>query len=231
MRGDPSGITSRRAALSCFAGVLSACVTLPVLPASAVAVHEPERAHQLLQAVQGRHPSSGWTAKETSEIDWRVDEVVALRAPPRREMLRGKWRDVYLQRGPAGAGIDRRVPRLELPWNEHYQIFGKTSIVNVDEVFGTLLEVREAGKLREDDAIELAALSPSTAEITEGALCGSITVGKAEKANVGRVCVPLPLRGEDAFSTQYLGTDLRITQRLNGGARVVQVRVRSFAGR
>ena len=85
--------------------------------------------------------------------------------------------------------------------------------------------------MREDDAIELAALSPSTAEITEGALCGSITVGKAEKANVGRVCVPLPLRGEDAFSTQYLGTDLRITQRLNGGARVVQVRVRSFAGR
>ena len=94
-------------------------------------------------------------------------------------------------------------------------------------MLGTLLEVREAGKLRP----VAAAPRQSKAVISEGALCGSITVGKAEKANVGRLCAPLPLRGEDNFETLYLGTDLRITQSLNGGARVVQVRVRSFAGR
>ena len=59
-------------------------------------------------------------------------------------------------------------------------------------------------------------------------------MGRVEKANIGRACAPLPLRGETyrVFSGEYLGGRLRIGRDMNsGGARVVQVRVDSFSGR
>ena len=72
------------------------------------------------------------------------------------------------------------------------------------------------------------------ADLREGAVCAAATMGRVEKANIGRACAPLPLRGETyrVFDGEYIGARLRIGRDLNsGGARLVQVRVDSFAGR
>ena len=161
-----------------------------------------------------------------------MEELAALRAPWRGELLRGKWRVAYLQPGPGGAGLDRRVPFPELPFNESYQIFGQDTVVNVGELLGPAVEVRVAGSLSEEDLTDQRSPKRFKANINEGALCGSFTLGRAEKANIGRLCAPLPISGEGIFDGVYLGSRIRIGQNLNGGgARIVQVRVTSFNGR
>ena len=184
----------------------------PRLPA--VAREEPDPAQRLLTAVQGRRAQQ-WRPEERPEIDRLIDEVVALRAPWEREALRGKWRLAYLQPGPDGAGVDRRIPFPELPWNDSFQIFGSDSVTNVGELLGPWLEVRVSGGLAEDDASVATAPKRFRASITGGDLC---------LRGVG--CAPLPIRGEGIFDGVYLGPRLRIGQNLNGGgARIVQVRV------
>ena len=89
-----------------------------------------------------------------------------------------------------------------------------------------------SGTLSEDDRTDLAAPKRFKANINQGALCASLTMGSVEKANIGRACAPLPIQGEGIFDGVYLGRRLRIGQNLNGGgARIVQVRVDNFSGR
>ena len=172
---------SRRVAVVLAAASL-ACPRLP----SFASTEEPEAARRLLAACKGRRPSS-WSAEERPAIDALVDEVVALRAPWRRELLRGKWRLAYLQPGPDGAGVDRRVPfsgLFDQPWNDNFQVFGANSVVNVGELVGPFLEVRVGGDLSEDDPSDLVAPKRFKADITGGALC--LSVGSATGQGKGR---------------------------------------------
>uniref|UniRef100_A0A7S0LEV3 Plastid lipid-associated protein/fibrillin conserved domain-containing protein n=1 Tax=Coccolithus braarudii TaxID=221442 RepID=A0A7S0LEV3_9EUKA len=199
---------SRAAALSLFSLALSPCK----LPAHAHS-DEPAALH-LLQLCEGRRPSS-WRGAERPGVDALIDEVVALQAPWKGDALRGKWRLAYLQPGPDGAGVDRRIPFPELPWNDSFQIFGTDSVTNVGELAGPLLSVQVRGSLIEEDPSDLQAPKRFRALINEGGLCIPSSL-----------CVPLPIRGEGIFDGLYLGSRLRIGQNINGGgARIVQVRV------
>ena len=194
---------------------------MPVEPAAEAALYE---------ACQGRRLGS-WTTAERPMVDTLVDELVALRVPWRKEMLRGKWRLAYLQPAPEGAGVDRRIPFPELPWNEQYQIFGRSDVINVRELLGPVLEVRAAGRVAEDDSAAVELPKRFRVGIEQGALCGSITIGRREKANTGRLCSPLSIHGEGTFDAQYVGSRIRISRNMNGGgARTVHVRVTSFGG-
>jgi hypothetical protein len=94
---------------------------------------------------------------------------------------------------------ERRLLFPDLAWNDKYQIVGLSYIINVGELAGPLLEVRAAGSIAEVDASEVLLSSrrqggqalPRTpivgprrfqADLAEGALCGSITIGSREKA-------------------------------------------------
>jgi hypothetical protein len=205
---SPVASTRRRAVLTA-ASALIACPSIPTL-----ASEEPEPALRLLNLCEQRRPSD-WREDERAQVDALIEEVVALKAPWPREALVGKWRLAYLQPGPDGAGVDRRVPFPELPGNDSFQIFGAESVTNVGEVFGPALEVRVSGSLAEDDPSITRSPKRFRANIDRGQLC----LG-------GSLCAPLPISGEGIFDGVYLGKRLRIGQNLNGGgARIVQVRV------
>jgi len=81
-----------------------------------------EPARRLLSLCEGRRPST-WTDAERPAIDALIDEVVALRAPWPAGALTGTWKLAYLQPGPNGAGVDRRIPFPEFDFNDSYQQF------------------------------------------------------------------------------------------------------------
>ena len=183
-------------------------------PAPPSAAQEPEAARRLLQLVDGRRPSD-WRDDERAEIDALIEEIAKLKAPWPRDDLKGKWKLSYLQPGPDGAGVDRRIPFPELPFNDSYQKFGIDSVTNIGELLGASLEVRVSGSLSEDDATDLTCPKRFIANINDGKLCAAQSF-----------CAPLPIKGEGIFDGVYLGRRLRIGQNLNGGgARIVQVRV------
>ena len=227
-----------RATLSRRAIVVSGLAMSPSLwqsdAAMAAEEEEPAAAQRLLALVEGKRPSD-WKGEPESaraEVDRLIEELARTETPWRREQLRGKWKLAYLQPGPDGGGVDRRIPFPEFDFNDSFQIFGTDSVINVGEVLGPLLEVRVSGTLSEDDRTDLAAPKRFKANINQGALCASLTMGSVEKANIGRACAPLPIQGEGIFDGVYLGRRLRIGQNLNGGgARIVQVRVDNFSGR
>ena len=98
--------------------VLGSLLLHPV--AAAAAPPASQAPSRLYEAVAARRPSD-WTAAERPAIDALVEEVAALRAPWRQSDLRGVWRLAYLLPGPDGAGVDRRVPFPELPFNDNFQ--------------------------------------------------------------------------------------------------------------
>ena len=87
---------------------------------------EPTAADRLYAAVQERRPTD-WREAERPQIDALIDELERLHAPWKQSELRGRWRLAYLQPGPDGAGVDRRIPFPELPWNNSYQVRGLLS--------------------------------------------------------------------------------------------------------
>mmetsp|Transcript_5840 Transcript_5840/g.15224 ORF Transcript_5840/g.15224 Transcript_5840/m.15224 type:complete len:118 (+) Transcript_5840:530-883(+) len=98
------------------------------------------------------------------------------------------------------------------------------------QLAGPLLEIRAAGGLGEVDKSHTLP-KRFRADIAEGALCGSITIGAREKANTGRLCGPLPIRGDGSFDVLYVGPRIRVSQNIDGGgARTVHARVRTFGG-
>ena len=178
--------------------------------------NEPEDVTKLFELVNGHRPDS-IAQTDRFEIANLINKIVDARYEWKKDDLPGKWALVYLQPGPEGGGIDRRIPFPEFWFNNNYQIFSKNSVTNVGEIFGPLLEVRVGGSLEEEDETSLATPKRFRANIDQGDLCLGQTSDK---------CIPLPISGEGLFDGVYLGKRLRIGQNLNGGgARVVQVKI------
>ena len=73
---------------------------------------EPPAVTQLFRAVNGRRPYE-YTSEERAEINQLIETVVASENTKNKfqpDWLYGKWMLVYLQPGPTGIGIDRRIP-------------------------------------------------------------------------------------------------------------------------
>jgi hypothetical protein len=186
--------------------------------------HEPALVTRLFDKVNGRR-STDYSTEERNEIDAWIDGIDKnLNVPFRSDLLSGKWMLVYLRPGSSGAGIDRRVPFPEFPFNNNFQLFQianrdnrEGTITNLGELWGPSLYVSVGGDLRET-AEEEGAKSRRKglqATIRQGRLCW---VDK---------CLDLPISGEGLFESVFLGERLRIGQNINGGgALVVQVRVK-----
>ena len=178
---------------------------------------EPPEVTELFEIINGHRPQPDSYPDDTrlraSEL---IDKIVSRQYTWHREDLPGKWALSYLQPGPEGGGIDRRIPFPDLWFNKNFQIFTKDSVVNVGELMGPALEVRVGGSLEELDE-SLSMPKRFRANINNGKMCfGQSATG----------CVPLPISGEGLFDGVYLGQRLRIGQNLNGGgARVVQVKI------
>lgn len=185
-----------------------------LLPASPT---EPETVTRLFEYVNGRRMDE-YSQEERFEIADLIENVVNSGYPSDyRRDLPGKWRLVYLQPGPDGAGIDRRIPFLpDFSFNDNYQIFSPDDhVTNVGELFGPWMDVRVFGDVNAVSGGGDQGPQRFQANIQGGKLC----------AGSSR-CLPLPISGEGLFDSVYLGERLRIGQNLNGGgARVVQVRI------
>ena len=201
-------VDRRRALAGCFSGA----VGLVAVPSRSRATGA---ADELYELVRTRRPSQ-WEDSERARIDALVSEVVAQNAPWPRSGLVGKWRLAYLQPGPKGEGVDRRIPFPEFGFNEQYQIFRQNPgrVTNIGEVLGPAVRVEVRGGLEELDSSVTRSPKRFRALIDDGALCA------------GSACAPLPISGEGLFDGVYLDDRLRVGQNLNGGgARIVQVRV------
>jgi hypothetical protein len=177
-------------------------------------VEEPAEVTKLFDFVNGRRPQE-YSQEERSEISALIDRIVDRKDTWKPERLPGKWMLVYLQPGPGGATVDRRIPFPDLGFNDNFQVFTEDSITNIGELFGPTLDVRVFGGLQEDDAGSTAVPKRFTAQIRGGQVCWN-----------GKEILPLPISGEGIFDGVYLGDRLRIGKNLNGGgARVVQVRM------
>ena len=204
-------LTTRRAAL---AAAIAPAVALR--RAMAADEEEPAAVSRLYALVDGHRPSDFKDLPAAAvEIDQLIDEIVRSRAPWPRGELAGLWRLAYLQPGPDGTGVDRRIPFPEFDFNDSYQKFGESSVLNIGELLGPTLRVEVGGSLTEEDASVVRSPKRFRADITGGGLClGSLP------------CAPLPIKGVGLFDGVYLGRRLRIGQNLNGGgARIVQLRV------
>lgn len=176
---------------------------------------EPPEVTELFEIINGHRPDSypEDTRLRASEL---IDKIVSRQYTWHREDLSGKWALSYLQPGPDGGGIDRRIPFPDLWFNKNFQIFTRDSVLNVGELMGPALEVRVGGSIEELDE-SLSTPKRFRANISSGKIC----LGQSETA-----CIPLPISGEGLFDGVYLGQRLRIGQNLNGGgARVVQVKI------
>ena len=124
---------------------------------------------------------------------------------------------MYLEPGPGGAGVDRRIPFPELPFNDQYQIFTPTSVTNVGELFGPNLFAKVEGNLSQVDDTTTSRVTPQRfrADIFGGALC-----------NQQRMCISFPIQGVGLFDVLYLGERVRLLQNINGGgAAGIQIRM------
>jgi hypothetical protein len=189
-------------------------------PASTLAqpVSEAADVTALFDAVNGRRPQE-YSQEERFEISTLIDRIVDQKYTWKPELLPGKWMLVYLQPGPDGGGIDRRIPFPDLGFNDNYQVFTNDSVTNIGQLFGPTLDVRVYGGLQEDDAVSTAVPKRFTAQIQGGQVCLN-----------GREILPLPISGEGVFDGVYVGERVRIGQNLNGGgSRGVQVRMNELA--
>jgi len=178
--------------------------------------NEPAEVTELFDLINGHRPHS-YTQDQRFRIAFLIEQIVDARYQWRKEDLVGKWALAYLQPGPDGGGIDRRIPFPHLPFNNNYQIFSTDSVTNVGELLGPLLVVRVSGILQEEDKGSSMTPKRFRANIDRGGLC----LGDEDVK-----CAPLPIRGEGIFDGVYLGERLRIGQNINGGgARVVQVKI------
>lgn len=178
--------------------------------------NEPKEVTKLFELINGRRADS-FSQQERFQIADLIEQISRSRYEWNTKDLPGKWALVYLQPGPKGGGIDRRIPFPDLWFNNNYQIFSTDSVTNVGELFGPLLGVRVGGSLVEEDKENKDTPKRYRANIEQGGLC----IGDESKR-----CIPLPIRGEGLFDGVYLGERIRIGQNLNGtGARVVQIKI------
>ena len=192
---------------------------------------EPIAITNLFNRLNGRRPSE-FSAQERAEIDKLIEEIVESqkKSPPGASAtvtnsLSGTWILAYLQPGPDGAGIDRRIPFPDFAFNDNYQVFSLEggnqggSVTNIGQLLGPLINVQVAGSLQKS--------TPSIpfqryeANIEGGKMCF------ASHEPTVHCWIDLPMiQGQGLFDSLYLGDRLRIGQNLNGGgARVVQLRL------
>lgn len=205
---------------------------------------EPAIVTALFGQLNGRRPNE-YSAQERMEIDEKINAIVNsqtfVQDPQTTNVpgLAGKWVLVYLQPGPEGAGIDRRLPFFpDLDFNDSFQVFSSSTlaeinnndanrVTNIGQVLGSLAEVRVSGSLRE---------VPSSAQVSSPSSSTTTSTTKRRfEATIegGKIClgascpIDLPMiQGKGVFDSLYLGDRLRIGQNINGGgARVVQVRL------
>jgi hypothetical protein len=185
---------------------------------------EPLEVTQLFDYINGRRPNE-YEQEERFEIASLIDSIVEKSASSvgfnlstpsfDRDLLPGTWILSYLQPGPNGEGIDRRIPFPEFDFNDSFQVFTDTSVVNIGQVLGPWVEVQVSGTIQEDDPTTTSVPKRFRANIEGGKLC-------VLQDN----CIGLPIQGEGLFDSLYLGHRLRIGQNINGGgARVVQIRL------
>jgi len=176
---------------------------------------EPVLVTNLFNKVNGRRPNE-YSLEERREIATLIDKICDSQTPLSKDLensLSGTWMLSYLQPGPDGSGIDRRIPFPEFDFNDSFQTFTDTTLENVGQVVGPLVEVHVSGSLRRNDENKKST-NRFIANIDHGELC------------LASSCVPLPISGKGLFESSYVGKRLRIGQNLNGGgARVVQVRM------
>ena len=132
LHGDAGAQVSRRSILALLPAVVfqSAPAAWSAEPTAQLAtpplaeLAEPEAVRRLRALCQDRKPAS-WTPAEIERtgIDALVEEVALLHAPWPRDALTGTWRLAYLQPGPDGGGVDRRIPFPEFDFNDSFQVF------------------------------------------------------------------------------------------------------------
>ena len=199
---------------------------------------EPVSVAKLFDMVNGRRPYE-YTSKEQKEIEQLINEIGE--ATQRNdddfqpEFLPGKWMLVYIQPGPTGVGIDRRIPFPDFDFNDNFQVFGSSAkddegnengsadtVQNVGQILGPWVQVQVSGKIREAIPGDRRVPKRFVATIDRGALCAQ----SSQKQKPQQLCLDLPISGEGIFDSVYLGRRLRIGQNINGGgARVVQVKL------
>ncbi len=188
------------------------------------ATDEPTSVKALFAMLNGRRPNE-YSKEERREIDEKIHEIVNFQNTGTGS-LSGTWVLVYLQPGPNGTGIDRRIPFPDFDFNDSFQVFGSSTnksstdkVTNIGQVLGSMAAVRVSGSLREIANHETNKRR-FEATIEGGRLC----FGGFDSKNCP---INLPMiQGTGIFDSLYLGDRLRIGQNINGGgARVVQVRL------
>lgn len=178
---------------------------------------EPILVTRLFETVNGRRWDD-FSAEERSKIDSLIHQISKEKnaAIDYEKLLVGTWRLSYLQPGPSGAGIDRRIPFPEFSFNNNFQVFTSDHrLVNRGELFGPWLDVRVLGSWDATSSGSDSRMQRFQADIQSGQICRGPLL-----------CAPLPITGEGLFDSVYLGDRLRIGQNINGGgAVVVQVRM------
>lgn len=177
---------------------------------------EPKEVTELFEFINGRRPNE-YTPEERSAISSLITSIVTNsngKSDFNRDLLPGRWILAYLQPGPDGAGVDRRIPFPDFDFNDSFQVFdNKGSISNIGQILGPWADVTVSGTLEEKDSTSTRIPKEFQAAIQGGKLC-------LRKSN----CIGLPIQGEGIFDSLYLGERLRIGQNINGGgARVVQI--------
>ena len=110
--------------------------TPPPYSLLAAPVDEPTVVTQLFQSVNGRRPGES-SHEERFEITRLMDQVASLpKRKTRDNFLSGQWMLVYLQPSPTGQRIHRRIPFPEFDFNDNFQTFTDTSILNRGENLG-----------------------------------------------------------------------------------------------
>jgi hypothetical protein len=174
---------------------------------------EPAAVTHLFDAINGRRATE-YSQAEVTEIDALIQEIADTRYPWDQTKLPGKWMLCYLQPGPNGGGVDRRIPFPEFPFNDNFQLFGEDTVTNIGELFGPSLRVEVGGSLQQEDLTSSRTPTRLLATINGGKLCWKDS------------CFKFPIQGQGIFDAIYLGDRLRIGLNINGsGARVVQVRL------
>lgn len=184
---------------------------------------EPALVTKLFERINGRRPYE-YSREERREMDAWIDEIVQNAQGPDkfdRSLFPGTWILAYLQPGPGGAGIDRRIPFPDFNFNDNFQIFGQDqTVVNLGQLLGPVANVQVYGTIQEPDPSSASVPKRLQANIQGGKLC------LFQK----QACIDLPIHGEGLFDSLYVGERIRIGQNINGGgARIVQIRLEDTA--
>ena len=212
--------------------------------------NEPAMVTRLFDLCNGRRPTE-YSVQERTEITMLLnaleqDDQASPKVDWDPSLTQGSWQLVFLEPGPKGGGVDRRVPLFpELAWNDQYQIFGvddtvyttlpnpaPNRLVNIGQLWGPNLYVRVLGTFAEVDPTATASPKRLQADITSGQVCWQQPAAQSRRQSSiplvvrSESCLDLPIQGMGLFDSLYLGPRLRTLRNINGtGARGIQIRM------